>query len=121
MCNDLFFGLQRSKFLECSLRSVGPFSAVKVDSRLGYLGDRASITAQVNLSLLKTSVAHPQTFSPAIKSSTMAAPLLFACQRQQCPYGTNVREHMKSHIMNEHQVKPWECAEAGCGVAYARA
>jgi hypothetical protein len=51
----------------------------------------------------------------------MAAPLLFACQRQQCPYGTNVREHMKSHIMNEHKVKPWECADAGCGVTYARA
>jgi hypothetical protein len=74
-----------------------------------------------SLSALKTGVAHPQTISPAIISITMATNTLsFACLRQQCPYRAKSLAHMQSHIMHEHKVKPWECAEANCGMKYAR-
>jgi hypothetical protein len=74
-----------------------------------------------SLSALKTSVAHPQTISPAIKSINMATNTLpFACLRQQCPYRAKSLAHMESHIMHEHKVKPRECAEANCGMKCPR-
>jgi hypothetical protein len=125
MSVDLFFGspckegtswIAACEALESSvLRSSGPASSWLPP--FPRFRDRADSS-----SFLKISVAHPQTISSAIKSINMATNSRpFVCLRQQCPYrGANSLANMESHIMHEHDVRPWECAEAGCTVTCAR-
>ena len=123
---DLFSDLQRSNVLDYILSSVELFSEVEVGSGSAspWLPQAPRFhNCAVSPSVLKISVAHQQTFSPAIRSTNMAAPAPrpFACQRQQCPYAAKTLGNLESHIVNKHLVvRPWKCTEPNCTMSCAR-
>lgn len=122
---DLLFDLQRSNLWDHRLSSIDVFSAAGAcsGSALPWLPQTPRFhDCAVSPPILKTSVAHPQTFSPAIRSTNMATVNhTFACQRQQCSYGTDLVAHMESHIVHKHfAVKPWKCAQPTCNATCAR-